>query len=71
MYRGNDFENNDEHYCFGRLVVAPGRGLVIDSKDGIHDNVPGIPNEKEIPGNYVVIDHLNGEYSMLAHFKQG
>jgi murein DD-endopeptidase MepM/ murein hydrolase activator NlpD len=22
-------------------------------------------------GNYVLIDHLNGEYSLLAHLKQG
>jgi murein DD-endopeptidase MepM/ murein hydrolase activator NlpD len=71
FYRGNDFKNNEDHYCFGRLIVAPGAGLVFDTKDGVFDNVPLTPNENEIPGNYIVIDHMNGEYSMLAHFKQG
>lgn len=26
---------------------------------------------KDITGNYVIIDHLNGVFSMLAHFENG
>ena len=36
----------------------------------ISDNDPGKMNESEPTGNFVVIDHGNGEYSFLAHFKK-
>lgn len=39
--------------------------------DGIKDNVPGEMNEQYPAGNYVVIEHPNKEYSMMAHFKKG
>lgn len=71
LYQGNDYKKNGNHYCFGRQIIAPGDGLVVDAKDGVFDNIPGKKNTKDIPGNYVVIDHLNGEFSMLAHFKKG
>ncbi len=70
-YDGSDPKINQNHYCFGRSIIAPGAGVVIDVLDGIHDNIPGKRNKKDIPGNYVVIDHGNGEFSMLAHFRQG
>lgn len=71
LYRGDDYHDTGSHYCFGRLIVAPGDGLVIDVRDGVRDNVPGTRNVHDIPGNFVVIDHLNGEFSMLAHFMNG
>lgn len=71
LYQGDNYENNANHYCFGREVVAPGDGVVVDANDGVYDNIPGNRNIYDIPGNYVVIDHLNGEFSMLAHFKKG
>ena len=70
LYEGDDFENNARHFCFGRQVVAPGDGIVVDVRDGVYDNIPGKRNTRDIPGNYVVIDHLNGEFSLLAHLKQ-
>ncbi len=70
-YEGSDPKINKNHYCFGRPIIAPGAGTVVDILDGIHDNIPGKRNKKDIPGNYVVIDHGNGEFSMLAHFRQG
>lgn len=70
LYQGNDYKNNANHYCFGRQIIAPGNGVVVDAKDGIYDNIPGKKNTRDIAGNYVVIDHLNGEFSMLAHFKK-
>ena len=45
--------------------------IVVDAMDGIFDNIPGKKNTRDIPGNYVVIDHLNGEFSMLAHLQKG
>ena len=39
--------------------------------DGVPDNVPGTTNTKLAPGNHVVINHGNGEYSFLAHLRNG
>lgn len=62
---------NEDHHCFGLPVLAPGAGKVVRVVDGIEDNVPGVMNPKAAAGNHVVIDHGNGEFSMLAHFKRG
>ena len=70
VYHSKNYSNNNNHFCFGRVIIAPGNGTVVDAKDGVYDNIPGSRNYRDVPGNYVVIDHHNGEYSMLAHFKQ-
>lgn len=70
-YKG-DPAKNESYYAFGQPVVAPRDGTVVRVKNHIADNHPvGVMNEKEMAGNYVVIDHGNGEYSMLAHLKKG
>ena len=33
--------------------------------------MPGVVSTRKVFGNHVIIDHQNGEYSFLAHFKQG
>lgn len=65
----DDGSQNAHYFCFGRVIAAPGKGVVADARDGIADNTPGTLNTRDIPGNYVVIDHGNNEYSMLAHLK--
>jgi len=30
--------------------------------DGVPDNIPGVMNPEQPLGNYVVLDHQNGEY---------
>jgi len=70
-YKG-DPTKNESYYAFGQPVVAPRDGTVVRVENNVADNYPvGVPNEKDMAGNYVVIDHGNGEYSMLAHFKKG
>ena len=66
-----DGTRNEQYFCFGRPVVSPGDGVIIEMIDGVVDNQPGVLNPLEPAGNYVVIDHGNNEYSYLAHFKQG
>ncbi|MCM3715611.1 M23 family metallopeptidase [Alkalihalobacillus oceani] len=73
---GSTFEgeatNNESYHAFGKEVVAPAAGTVVSVENGIADNTPGIEtNEQEPLGNHVIIDHHNGEYSVLAHFQQG
>lgn len=64
---------NEDHYCWGEPVVAPAAGRVVHAEGGHKDNerpgalVEGVP----APGNHVVIDHGNGEHSLIAHFQAG
>ncbi|MEK5240520.1 peptidoglycan DD-metalloendopeptidase family protein [Paenibacillus sp. FSL L8-0470] len=69
-YEGDPLRNESYH-AFGKNVTAPADGIVTEVINDIPDNTPvGVMNEKEPPGNLVVIDH-GGEYSFLAHLKQG
>lgn len=83
-HRGRGTRNTD-WAGFGREVVAPAGGIVVWAKDGYPDNRPGHapgveryaaiaePYERRmaIAGNAVVIDHGNGELSVLAHLRRG
>lgn len=66
-----DGKRNEDYHCFGTPLLAPAAGEVVTLHDGIADNVPGRMNSKQILGNHVVIDHGNGEYSLLAHLRNG
>jgi hypothetical protein len=80
MYR-NDGEKNEDWYGFGAPLYAPGAGVVVEASDGIEDNMkskPFLPVMEEVMknlyvifGNHVIIDHGNGEFSLLAHMKKG
>lgn len=65
-----DGTKNEDYYCFGQRLNAPGDGKIIAVENSIDDNVPGVKNTKKVLGNYIVIDHLNGEYSFMLHFKK-
>lgn len=67
-------------FGWGATVMAPGDGVVIDAENGSVDRLPGAPpfdeeavgtDYRQYLGNFVVIDHRNGEYSVLAHLRQG
>lgn len=62
---------NEDYFGFGKPIFSPASGSVIVAVDSVEDNRLGVMNSKSQPGNYVVIDHDNGEYSLLAHFKRG
>jgi hypothetical protein len=64
-------KNNEDYFCFGKPIHAPAEGTVISAENGIPDNRPGETNSRQILGNHVIIDHHNGEYSFLAHLRQG
>jgi hypothetical protein len=74
-YRGRP-DDNEAYFAFGQPVYAAGAGRVVDVHDGEADNRRFDPTEfTKRPtaggGNYVVIDHLNGEFSWFGHLKQG
>ncbi len=71
-----DGSRNEDHYCFGKRLNAPGDGKIIALENNIDDNhtpgtVNGNINDGNLAGNYIMIDHLNGEFSLMAHFKKG
>ena len=66
-----DGSSNEQYYAFGLPILAPADGVVVVAVDGVPDNIPGVMNPEQPLGNYVVLDHQNGEYSFLAHLQQG
>lgn len=66
---------------WGREIVAPAAGTVVFARnDHIGQPVAGISDPAYFspqyrnggdPGNYVVIDHGNSEFSMIAHMQEG
>jgi hypothetical protein len=62
---------NEQYHCFGLEILAPGDGVVVVAHDGLPDNRPGVMDPANPPGNHLVLDHGNGEYSFLAHLQQG
>jgi hypothetical protein len=65
-----DGKTNQDYLAFGRPVVAPGSGVVIEARGDLADNRPGEQNEAQPLGNHVIIDHQNGEFSFVAHLRQ-
>jgi hypothetical protein len=71
-------------YGYGKPVYAPGAGVVLASANDIpenwfenaqattigHPKLPADKDPKDI-GNFVLIDHENGEYSLLVHMNPG
>lgn len=66
-----DKRQNAGFPCYGQPVVADAPGVVAVAVDGVPDNQPGVKNGYDAHGNYVVIDHQNGEFSLMAHMIPG
>jgi hypothetical protein len=66
-----DGTRNEDYYAFGREVLAPADGTVVEVIEGVRDNLPGSMNPYSAIGNCVVVQHLGKEVSVLAHLKQG
>ena len=70
-FHDGDGTHNEDYHAWGRPIHAPAVGRVVKVVNSVDDNVPGRMNPASPPGNYVVIDHGSGEYSLLAHFRKG
>lgn len=67
----NNGKLNEDYFGYGREIVAPANGTVIEIIEGINENSPGIRNPYAQIGNAIIIQHSNKEYSVLAFLKQG
>lgn len=61
----------DDYYCYGKPVLAPADGYVVEINDGIDDNAIGNKNQQNNWGNTVIIKHAEGIYSKLSHLRKG
>ncbi len=59
-----------DFYAFGLPVLAPAPGTIYAVENQVEDNPPGEAEMERNWGNYVIINHGNGEFSELSHFKQ-
>ena len=60
-------EHNQHYFAYNEEIIAPLDGKVIEVVDTIIDNIPSQMDEQNPAGNYVIIEHANKEYSLLAH----
>ena len=65
----NEGKNLEDYEAFGAEVIAPADGIISQVVNGSKDVSIGESDYVVIAGNMVVVDHENGEWSMLAHFK--
>jgi hypothetical protein len=74
MYQGRVDELMD-YVGFNQPVLTCGDGKVVKIQSGYRDNQIGeiVKNQSmgDIWGNYIIIDHGNGEYSYYAHLALG
>ena len=57
--------------CWGSPILAAGNGVVARTRDGMRDIKLNEPNATGGPGNHVIIDHGNSEYTLYAHLRLG
>ena len=78
-----DGKKNDDYPGWGRDLIAPAAGIVVALRADRPDQPIGDSSDPAYfapefralgggdPGNFLVIDHGRGEFSMLAHFMAG
>ena len=77
----DDGESPKSYAGWGREIIAPAAGVVVGVRNdrpdqpvtGLSDPkffAPEYPNGGD-PGNHIVIDHGNAEFSLIAHLQQG
>lgn len=68
---------NTSYYAYGQDALAVGDGIVVATKDGIPENVPGITSRavpitlETVGGNHVILDLGGGRYAFYAHLQPG
>lgn len=65
-----------DYYCYGKEVLAPADGEVIEAGSGCPDSLilgkgQADCSAHDIRGNHILIRHSEGEYSLLAHLQPG
>ena len=69
-YSKNDGTRPEDYYCFGKPVLAPADGYVVEVIDILDDNAIGDMDIQNNWGNTIVIKHLEGLYTKVSHLKK-
>ena len=72
-HEGQQFKNEGnstgDYYCFGKAVLAPADGTVVEVINTVSDNEVGDVNTKDNWGNTIIIKHNDALYSKMSHLK--
>lgn len=63
--------SNEDYFAWSQPVLAPADGTVVVASDGVPDNVPQKAAPGNLYGNFVVIEHGPGEFTLLGHLRAG
>jgi len=69
-----DPTNNESYFLFGAEVISVGRGRVVETSDGMAENIPTQPPPPDVqttPGNHVVVALDDGRFTLYAHLQTG
>lgn len=66
----NDGANLSDYEAFDAEIIAPANGIVTEVVYDRPDLPIGRKDTVRASGNKILIDHENGEFSLIAHFKQ-
>jgi murein DD-endopeptidase MepM/ murein hydrolase activator NlpD len=75
-WRGDELDNASYH-GYGAELLAVADGTVVDVKDGLPENVPGLTSRAipitmaTVAGNYVTLKIGEGHYAFYAHLQPG
>ncbi len=67
----NGGTENEDYLVFGKEVIAPCDGRVVQVITGVEDNIPGKTNPEQLTGNTVVLKTDAEEFVLFAHLKKG
>jgi murein DD-endopeptidase MepM/ murein hydrolase activator NlpD len=62
-----DSANKENYYCWGEEILSAGSGTVVDVAIDRVDQEIGSMDQEHPAGNYIVIQHAPGLFSMYAH----
>ncbi|MDD3637288.1 MAG: urea transporter [Bacteroidales bacterium] len=60
-----------DYFCFGKPVLAPASGYVMEIIGEVDDNAIGDMNLRQNWGNSIVISHGEGLFSQVSHLQKG
>ncbi len=61
---------NEQYFCWGESILAPGNGTIVAAVTSLPDNAPGVMDANNPPGNHVWLDLGNTEFVLLAHMQR-
>ncbi len=61
----------EDFYAYGKPVLSPGDGVVVEAIDYVYDNAIGENNTRQNWGNTIIIQHTSHLFSKLSHLKPG